>query len=265
MIRVAINGAMGRMGLAIAGEIQKNKSTAGMVLAGAVERSGHSSAGTSYQGNPSLVLHNLENFPFQDMDVWIDFSIPESTLALAEKASEQKKPVVIGTTGFTEAQKEKILEISRKIPILLSSNMSIGVNLLFGLTRYASERLKGKGFDAEIMEIHHRHKKDAPSGTSRTLESIIDGVFQLGKENIIHGRSGIIGERPDNQMGSMAMRGGDVVGEHTVYFLGEGERIELKHSATSRGIFAGGALVAAEFLHGKTPGLYSMMDALGLH
>jgi len=194
----------------------------------------------------------------------IDFSIPEATRKSLAVASERQIPIVIGTTGFDQEMMDEIKEVSTRIPVLLSFNMSIGVNILFYLAEIAARALKGRGFDAEMMEIHHKHKTDAPSGTAKTLETIL--LKEMGLDsNVTYGREGFTGERKDNTLGSMALRGGDVVGDHTVFFLGNGERIELKHQATSREIFARGAIDALVFLTKNKPGLYTMRDLLGLH
>ncbi len=196
-------------------------------------------------------------------DVVIDFSLREATQGIAELAAEHGKPIVIGTTGHSPAEKESIAALSTRIPMIWAGNYSTGVNLLFHLARIAAEVL-GEDFDAEIVEAHHRHKQDAPSGTAERLLEVLRETRGLEPEAIVHGRSGILGERPRDQVGSHALRGGDVVGDHLVWFAGEGERVELTHRATDRKIFAAGALRAARWAVKQSPGLYSMQDVLGL-
>jgi 4-hydroxy-tetrahydrodipicolinate reductase len=181
-------------------------------------------------------------------------------LSHAKLAALEGKGVVIGTTGFSKEEVEELRALSEKAPVLLSPNMSLGVNLLFRLAEVAAKALKDKDFDVEVLEIHHRFKKDAPSGTALKLEEIL--LKNLGITKAVHGRDGIAGR--GQEVGTMALRGGDVVGEHTVYFLGFGERLELTHRATSRDIFARGAIEAARWIKDKAPGFYSMFDVLGI-
>lgn len=261
MINIGISGAMGRMGHTI---FQETLSQSDQFLVKKVfEHKDHSMIRQKYI-DTDLILEDMNQIQKDEVECIIDFTIPESTLTLIEQAVQKSIPLVIGTTGFDSKQMEVIEKASENIPILISSNMSIGVNMLFALVSKASKALSDKNYDPEIMEIHHRHKKDAPSGTARTLEKIISDAYKLSQDNVINGREGMIGERPQRQLGSMALRGGDVVGEHSVYFLGEGERLELKHSATSRVIFAQGALLAGSFIVGEKYGLFSMADVLNL-
>ena len=199
-----------------------------------------------------------------DCNVLIDFSFYNSTYNIAKLAVEYKKPLVIGTTGHDENTKLKIVElIDEKIPVVWSGNYSIGVNTLNFLTKITANILK-ENFVAEIIEMHHHNKKDAPSGTAERLIDILKSEYKLENQNIIHGRSGIIGERPKTEIGVHSIRGGDIVGEHSVLFCGDGERLELKHKATDRKIFAQGALFAAHWLQSAKNGLYNMEDVLGL-
>jgi 4-hydroxy-tetrahydrodipicolinate reductase len=171
---------------------------------------------------------------------------------------------VIGTTGHSNEERASIDETSKSLPVVLSPNFSVGVNALFWLTRKAAEML-GDDFDLEITEAHHRLKKDAPSGTAKKLAEILCEVRKLDyAKNVAHGREGLIGERPGKEIGVHSIRGGDVVGDHTVMFAGRGERFELTHQASSRETFASGALRAAHWVVGKSPDLYSMADVLGL-
>ena len=174
------------------------------------------------------------------------------------------KPLVIGTTGHTPEEKETLRQIAQKIPIVWTSNYSTGVNTLFWLARKTAEIL-GPDFDIEIVEMHHRHKKDAPSGTADTLGRILAEVRGKQYEQIArHGRQGLVGERSCDEIGMHSLRGGDVVGDHTVIFASQGERVELTHKASSRETFANGALRAAQWALTQSPGLYSMQDVLGL-
>ena len=197
-------------------------------------------------------------------DVIIDFSYHEATLRLVELAAKHGKPIVIGTTGHDAEVREKILSYQDKIPLVWSGNYSIGMNLMFYLTKRAAETLT-EIFEPEITEVHHHFKKDAPSGTAVDLaRRICEGRNWDYDEVVNHGRSGITGERSPKQLGIHALRGGDVVGEHTVSFFGDSERVELKHLATDRKIFAFGALAAAKWAVGKPAGFYEMQDVLGL-
>ena len=195
----------------------------------------------------------------------IDFSFHNATPMVAATCAREKKALVIGTTGHSEAEKESILAHVHTIPIVWASNYSTGVNALFWLTRKAAEIL-GPNFDLEIIEMHHRLKKDAPSGTAMTLAEILAAVRGEQLESALrHGREGIIGERSAREIGMHSMRGGDVVGDHTVVFAATGERMELTHKASSRETFANGALRAALWAVHQPPGLYNMQHVLGLH
>jgi 4-hydroxy-tetrahydrodipicolinate reductase len=197
-------------------------------------------------------------------DVVIDFSFHEATVAVVELCVTHKKALVIGTTGHSEADKSKINSAASEIPMVYSANYSTGVNTLFWLTRKAAEIL-GPGFDLEVIEMHHRMKKDAPSGTASTLAEILAGVRkEQAAEVLRHGRHGIVGARTNSEIGMHSLRGGDVVGDHTVVFATNGERLELTHKASSRDTFASGALRAAEWVARQKPGLYDMQDVLGL-
>jgi 4-hydroxy-tetrahydrodipicolinate reductase len=241
-VRVLLLGAKGRMGQAIAAAAEKADAeiTAGLDLGDDV---------TKHIGS---------------CDVVIDFSNPSATDSLCGACRGAGKPAVIGTTGHSQKERGLIDEMAKSVPVVLSPNFSVGVNALFWLTRKAAEML-GEDFDLEITEMHHRLKKDAPSGTAKKLAEILCEVRHLdyGK-NVRHGREGLVGERPAKEIGVHSIRGGDVVGDHTVTFAGAGERLELTHKAASRETFAAGALRAAQWVVGKPPGLYSMEDVLGL-
>ncbi|MDB6112192.1 MAG: 4-hydroxy-tetrahydrodipicolinate reductase [Pedosphaera sp.] len=197
-------------------------------------------------------------------DVVIDFSSHNATPGVAVLCAAHKKAMVIGTTGHSEAGKAQITGLKSQIPIVLASNFSTGVNTLFWLTRKAAEIL-GPDFDLEVVEMHHRLKKDAPSGTAATLAEILGDVRKLQlKQALRHGREGIVGERTSSEIGMHSVRGGDVVGDHTVIFATNGERVELTHKASSRDTFANGALRAAQWVTKQKPGLYDMQDVLGL-
>jgi 4-hydroxy-tetrahydrodipicolinate reductase len=241
-VRVLLLGAKGRMGQAIAAAAPK----AGVTI----------SAGLDLGDDIAKAI--------QSCDVVIDFSHPNASSELSRVCSEAKTPAVIGTTGHSKEERAAIEELARAVPVVLSPNYSVGVNALFWLTRKAAEML-GDDFDLEVAEMHHRLKKDAPSGTAKKLAEILCEVRQLDyAKDVRHGREGLIGERPAKEIAVHSIRGGDVVGDHTVTFAGAGERLELSHKAASRETFALGALRAAHWVIGKPPGLYSMADVLGL-
>lgn len=197
-------------------------------------------------------------------DAVVDFSSHDATPAIVGLCAKNKKAVVIGTTGHSEEEKAEIGKLKSEIPIVLASNFSTGVNTLFWLTRKAAEIL-GPDFDLEIVEMHHRLKKDAPSGTAKSLAEILADVRKLQLEKAArHGRVGIVGERTAAEIGIHSVRGGDVVGDHTVIFANAGERLELTHKASSRDTFANGALRAALWVVKQKPGIYDMQDVLGL-
>ncbi|HIP93460.1 MAG TPA: 4-hydroxy-tetrahydrodipicolinate reductase [Desulfurobacteriaceae bacterium] len=253
MVRVVIFGILGRMGKTIY-ELSKNFKDL-KVVAGVDKKE------TSFED--TKVYTSLEDIQ-EDFDVIIDFSLPEGTekvLKYLEKNPSKK--AVIGTTSLSKEIIEKIKKISQKTAICYSPNMSLGVNLLFKLVEIAANLLKNKGFDIEILEIHHRFKKDAPSGTAMKLYEIINSIYDNSLKRISC-RDGLIGERKENEVGVMALRGGNVAGEHTIYFFGEDERLELTHKANSRKPFAKGALFAAKFIKEKDKGLFNMFDVLGI-
>jgi 4-hydroxy-tetrahydrodipicolinate reductase len=241
-LRVLLLGAKGRMGQAIA--------------AAAPNAGAQISAGLDLGDDLTKEIANC--------DVVIDFSHPNVSADLAHACGEAKKPAVIGTTGHSKEERAAIDALARSVPAVLSPNFSVGVNALFWLTRKAAEML-GDNFDLEITEMHHRLKKDAPSGTAKKLAEILCEARGLdyGKD-VRHGREGLAGERSGKEIGLHSIRGGDVVGDHTVTFAGAGERLELTHKAASRETFALGALRAAHWVVGKPVGLYSMEDVLGL-
>ena len=200
----------------------------------------------------------------KEVDVVVDFSFHDATAQFAAVCAEHRKALVIGTTGHSDAEKSQISSLKSNIPIVWASNYSTGVNTLFWLTRKAAEIL-GPNFDLEVVEMHHRIKKDAPSGTAATLAEILAAVRKQQLSKVIrHGRQGIVGERTAAEIGMHSLRGGDVVGDHTVIFAANGERLELTHKVSSRETFAHGALRAAQWVVHQKPGLYDMQDVLGL-
>lgn len=242
-LRLMVHGAMGRMGTAV------------RALAAADERV-LLVAGTDADDDPSAAI--------RDVDAVIDFSQPSASPALADLCARHAAALVMGTTGHSDRQFAPVRRAAESVPVVFAPNFSVGVNTLFWLTRQAAHLL-GRDFDIEVVEMHHRHKVDAPSGTARRLGEILAEARALSYENDTrHGRSGQTGERPPAEIGMHALRGGDVVGDHTVIFAGSGERVELTHRAASRDTFAGGALRAALWARGRPPGLYDMQDVLGL-
>jgi 4-hydroxy-tetrahydrodipicolinate reductase len=263
-VKIIVAGALGRMGAEICRIALDDNETA---LAGCTERRGHPDLGKdigSSIGAAPLGIVLKDSFDAADGDaVIIDFTSPDATIAMLEKTKDSSARAVIGTTGLADEQIKQLEVHSRDRAILFSPNMSIGVNLLFYLTEIAASRLANKS-DIEIIEAHHRHKKDAPSGTARKLGEIIaDAMGRAYDDAVINGRNGITGERSHNEIGMHAVRGGDIVGDHTVLFACEGERIELRHMAHNRSNFAQGAVIAAKWLSSQQPGLYSMRDVLG--
>ena len=240
-LQILLNGAKGRMGQTIAGLAGET---------GAIIRAG-------LDVGDDLAAHIAR------CDVIIDFSSHQATGKVLEVALAHKKAVVIGTTGHGAAEKQKLLVLAGRVPCVWAGNFSVGVNLLFALTRRAAAVL-GADYDAEVIEMHHRFKKDAPSGTAARLLEIILEERKLGADALRHGRSGITGERQPTEVGVHALRGGDVVGDHTVMFAALGERLELTHKAGDRAIFARGALRAATWIVRQKPGVYDMQDVLGL-
>lgn len=239
--KILINGAKGRMGQAVAVAARELN----LEVAGAVDVGDDVGAALA------------------KCDVVVDFSSHAATRSLLELAVAQRKPVVLGTTGHSAEEKKQLLALAANVPCVWAGNFSVGVNLLFALTRRASAIL-GSDYDAEVIEMHHRFKKDAPSGTAARLLEIILEERKLDAKALRHGREGITGERKSTEVGIHALRGGDVVGDHTVMFAALGERVELTHKASDRGIFARGALRAAQWVVGQKPGVYDMQDVLGL-
>jgi len=263
MLKIAVAGAAGKMGKTNIKVVSEDKEC---LLVGALEASNSSLLGKDAGeiagiGNVGISITSDPNNAFKDCDVIIDFTTPSATTKNIEFATKFKKAIVIGTTGIGEKEKEIIREAGKVIPVIWAPNFSVGINLMTKLIKTAAQVL-GNSFDAEIVEIHHRLKKDSPSGTALQLLNVLKEIYNT--DNIIYGREGMIGERPANQIGVFAVRGGDVVGEHTVSFYGIGERLEIVHKASSRETFARGALRAAKYIISKGIGLYTMNDVLGL-
>jgi 4-hydroxy-tetrahydrodipicolinate reductase len=262
---IAIAGASGRMGRAL---LEAVATAPDMTLHAALER-----AGSPFLGRDAGELVGMPQHVAirEDLDealrgshALIDFTRPDATLAHIEACRRQKVALVIGTTGFDEAGKETIAAASKDIPIVFAPNMSVGVNLVFKLLDVAS-RVLNEGYDIEIVEAHHRHKVDAPSGTALRMGEVI--AHALGrdlKECAVYGREGVTGERQPSTIGFATVRGGDIVGDHTALFAAVGERVEITHKASSRMTFANGALRAARFLADRKAGLFDMQDVLGL-
>lgn len=266
MSRIAIVGAGGRMGRVL---IQAVQQAEGAVLGGALERPDSSLVGTdagelAAVGRLGVAVTGDLQAMLPEVDVLIDFTHPTVTLKNVELCRQAGKAIVIGTTGFTEEEKEQLREASREIPVVLAPNFSVGVNLCLKLLDMAA-RVLGDDVDIEVIEAHHRHKVDAPSGTAlRMGEVVAEALGRDLAEVAVYGREGQTGARDRQTIGFATVRGGDIVGDHTVLFAGEGERVEITHKASSRMTFAKGAVRAALWLSGKSNGFYDMQDVLGL-
>ncbi len=266
MTRIVMAGACGRMGQAILRLAAQDKA---FVIAGGVEQKGNPDLGRDIgdilgvKKTGSQLTCDMSQAS-KGADVIIDFTHPSSLDLHIQAAIKNKTGLVVGTTGLADVHRKKLKVASKKIAIVQSPNMSVGVNLLFKLTELAATVLD-ESYDMEISEIHHKLKKDAPSGTAVKLLEILAEVKKRNlKQDAVYGREGEVGARKQKEIGCFALRGGDVVGEHHVFFFGSGERVELVHQATSRDAFAKGALVAARFLSKKTRGLFTMQDVLGM-
>jgi len=266
MTRAAVAGIAGRMGSRIAQIIRE---TDGIELAGGFEYPQYPGIGKDLAeviGGPStgnLIASGI-NDVLESADVIIDFTNAAVSLEHLRLASSRGKAMVIGSTGFSPAQLAEAAKLASRIPCVISPNMSIGVNILFKMVSDAASLL-GDNFDVEIVEAHHRFKKDAPSGTAVKLAQLIARSLNRDLSEVgVYARHGLIGQRTDSEIGIQTIRGGDIVGEHTVIFAGLGERIELVHRAHSRDNFAGGAILAAKWIVTQPPGLYDMSDVLGI-
>jgi 4-hydroxy-tetrahydrodipicolinate reductase len=259
VIEVAVPGAAGKMGRMVLDALRERSD---VTCVAAVERPGHPEVGR--EAAPGVVIGDDLAAALGRAQVYIDFTAPSASAAAAELAADLGVAAVIGTTGVTEGDAGRIRRAAQRIPIVWAPNFSLGVNLVLGLVEQAARTL-GPEFDLEVVEIHHKAKRDAPSGTAIAIgQALARGRdTELGRVKR-YAREGDVGARPDGEIGMVAVRGGDVVGEHTAYFLGPAERIEITHRAGSRAIFARGAVRAATWVVGKPAGLYGMKDVLGL-
>lgn len=266
MVKTLVIGAAGRMGRTIVSCIEE---TDGIVVTAGTEQLGNPTVGSDIGelagvGRKNIAIRDNLDECMASCDVCIDFSTPESTMFTLRSALKHKKAVVVGTTGFSPAQKEEIREITKKIACVLAPNMSIGVNVLFKMIGEAAGIL-GDAYDVEIVEAHHKFKKDAPSGTAvRISEIVAEALNRDLKEVGVYGRKGMSPGRGTKEIGIHTVRAGDIVGEHRVLFGGMGETLEISHRAQSRETFARGSVAAALWIDTQPPGLYDMQDVLGL-
>ena len=266
VLRVAVAGASGRMGRML---IEALRASDDMVLAGALDVAASPAIGsdaTAFLGHASGVAITADlRTGLKDADVLIDFTRPEGTLAHLALCCELGVKAVIGTTGFTEPQKAEIAACAQRTAIVMAPNMSVGVNVTLKLLQMAAKAM-ATGYDIEIIEAHHRHKVDAPSGTALKMgEVIADALGRDLKDCAVYAREGVTGERDPSSIGFATIRGGDIVGDHTVLFSGIGERIEITHKSSSRATYAQGSLRAVRFLADRKTGMFDMFDVLGLN
>jgi len=255
MIKVGIYGASGRVGRLLIDDIAVTEGIEVSVI--------HIRKTLNFPLADGISVTNEVNTFLENCDIVIDFSLPEAAQQLFEAALKNPKPIVSGTTGFDTHQLNLLKTVSEQMPVLHATNMSLGVAMLSKLVNLAAKKLEG--FDIEVVEMHHRHKKDAPSGTALTLAESAAAGRGLDLDRVrVSGRNGNIGERSEDEIAVMALRGGDIVGRHTVGFYNDGEFIELNHTATSRNTFSKGAIRAAQWLITKESGLYSIADCLEL-
>jgi 4-hydroxy-tetrahydrodipicolinate reductase len=267
MLRTVITGVTGRMGSTL---LRLARSAPGISIVGATARPGNPAVGQDAAQAARLseplglaVVDELNRAIDEGAQVVIDFTSAEASVGHARVCARRGIPMVIGSTGFTPETREELSTSARAIPVVLAPNTSVGVNVVIQVAAELA-RVLGEGFDVEVLETHHRMKKDAPSGTALRLAEVLAGALGRTSEDFIYARKGWVGARTEREIGVQALRGGDVVGEHTVFFFGEGERVELTHRATSRDQFAKGALRAAGWVVAQRPGLYDMADVLGL-
>ncbi|MBW1645749.1 MAG: 4-hydroxy-tetrahydrodipicolinate reductase [Deltaproteobacteria bacterium] len=268
MLKIMVSGAAGRMGRRIINVIAADERAA---LSGALEQPGSPAVGrdageTAGVGNLGVpIVGEVGKLPFAASDVLIEFTSPAATLANLEAAAAQRTAMVIGTTGLSAAERQRVAELARQVPVVLAPNMSVGVNVLFKVVAEVAGIL-GDDYDVEILEAHHRLKKDAPSGTAVRLGEIVAQTRGRSLDEVaVYERRGFTGERTREEIGMQTLRAGDIVGDHLVLFGGLGERLEIIHRAHSRDTFARGAVRAARWVVGQAPGLYDMQDVLGLH
>ncbi|MEW5009514.1 4-hydroxy-tetrahydrodipicolinate reductase [Cycloclasticus sp. 46_83_sub15_T18] len=266
MANIAISGASGRMGLNLIKACWQNESA---VLTAAIEREGSESLGSDAGvmagiAAQSVLLVSDINEQLDNFEVLVDFTRPDACVEKLAACVANNKAMVIGTTGFTDQQKEQISLAAKSIPIVFAPNMGIGVNVTLKLLELAAKAI-GQAVDIEVIEAHHKYKVDAPSGTALIMgEVVAEAMGKKLEDCAVYAREGITGEREGGTIGFSTIRAGDIVGEHTVMFADEGERIEITHKATSRMTFATGAVRAACWLSGQSAGLYDMQDVLGL-
>jgi 4-hydroxy-tetrahydrodipicolinate reductase len=264
--KVVINGAAGRMGRRIVALLFQDNE---LELSGAIEAKGHGELGKDagiLAGIGEIKIAVVDSLAKvkRDFDVVVDFSQPAATMEIAREVAQGRKAMVVGTTGLTEGERANLQKMLTPVPCVMAPNMSVGVNVLFRIAEEVAHIL-GKGFDVEILEAHHRLKADAPSGTALRLAEVISRVHGLDlAKQARYGRQGRPGPRTPEEIGILAVRAGDIVGEHSVIFGGIGERLELTHRAHTRDNFAMGALRAAKWVVTQPPGFYDMMDVLGL-
>jgi 4-hydroxy-tetrahydrodipicolinate reductase len=266
MYNIIVSGAAGRMGTRI---ISLAKESGDLRLIGALERNNHEKIGLDIgevigTGSLGVTLSADLGDISEKADVVIDFSNPRSSVELSAAAADRGLAMVIGTTGFSREETNTIIGMTNKMPCVMAPNMSVGINLLLKVLNDIASVL-GDDYDVEVIEAHHRHKKDAPSGTAMRMASVLaDTLGRNLEETAVYERKGLTGERTRKEIGMQTIRAGDIVGEHTVLFGGIGERIEITHKASSRDTFAGGALKAARWVCNRQPGYYDMQDVLGL-
>jgi 4-hydroxy-tetrahydrodipicolinate reductase len=266
MTKIVVTGAAGRMGGRI---VTLATEAAELQVAGAVEIAGHPQIGQDVGyvagcGDLGVTIGDSLEEALADADLLIDFTFPQVSLQNAAVCARLGKAMVVGSTGFTPEERKQLEGYAGQAPIVFAPNMSVGVNVCFKLLKDLTKTL-GEGFDVEIVELHHNKKKDSPSGTAvRMGEVVAEAQGHDYNQVANYHREGMCGERSTEEIGMQTVRGGDIVGEHTVYFIGMGERIELTHRAMSRDMFARGAIRAASWLKGKAPGIYDMQAVLGL-
>lgn len=266
MVKAVVIGACGRMGKRIVNIIYE---TEDIGLSGGAEHKGHGLIGKDIGecagiGTIGIKISSDIKDVIKDADVVIDFSSPQVSMESLREAVKQNKAAVIGTTGFSNKEKDEINELTKDIPCVLSPNMSIGINVMFKIVRDMAAVL-GDAYDVEIIEAHHRFKKDAPSGTALKIAQVAADALKRNLDEVCtYTRKGIIGERSQEEIGIQTIRAGDIAGDHTVIFGGIGERLEITHRAQSRDTFARGAVFAAKWILGKTKGIYDMHDVLGI-
>jgi len=263
MIQVAVSGAAGRMGRTLVRLVSEADD---LRLVAALERPGHEAVGAdagTLAGVGPLEVEVTDALPGH-ADALVDFSLPDGSVQRIEACAEARVPCVVGTTGFSDEQRKRIEAAADTIPVLVAPNMSVGVNVLFHVAAELARTL-GPAYDIEILEAHHRFKKDAPSGTAlKIAEEIAEATGRNLEQSAVHGRGPGHPPRKEGEIGLHAIRGGDIVGEHIIYYTAVGERLELKHVAHSRDTFAHGALRAVRWVADRGPGLYAMADVLGL-